>query len=85
MYRFKVRVISACNIVGAIIWGFVVKSGVHATLAGVAVGLAIPASKDKQGHSPLEELEHNLHAPVALMILPLFALATTLSHHCWTH
>lgn len=75
MNRFKVRDTSAYIIVGAIIWCFVVKSGVHATLAGVAVGLAIPASKDKQGHSPLEELEHNLHAPVALMILPLFALA----------
>lgn len=75
MNRAGVRDTSAYIFIGVIIWGFVVKSGVHATLAGVAVGLAIPASKDKEGHSPLEELEHNLHAPVSLMVLPVFALA----------
>ncbi len=73
--RFGVRNTSAYLFIGALIWICVLKSGVHATLAGVAVGLAIPATKDKEGHSPLEELEHNLHAPVSLMILPLFAFA----------
>ncbi len=73
--RFGVRNTSAYLFIGVIVWICVLKSGVHATLAGVAVGLAIPATKDKEGHSPLEDLEHNLQAPVSLMILPLFAFA----------
>lgn len=73
--RFGVRNTSAYLFLGALIWLFVLKSGVHATLAGVAVGLAIPATKDEEGHSPLEDLEHNLQNPVTLMILPLFAFA----------
>ena len=73
--RFGVRNTSAYLFLGALIWIFVLKSGVHATLAGVAVGLAIPATKDDEGHSPLEDLEHNLQNPVTLMILPLFAFA----------
>lgn len=73
--RFGVRNTSAYLFLGALIWLFVLKSGVHATLAGVAVGLAIPSTKDEEGHSPLEDLEHNLQNPVTLMILPLFAFA----------
>ena len=73
--RFGVRNTSAYLFLGAFIWFFVLKSGVHATLAGVAVGLAIPATRDLEGHSPLEDLEHNLHGPVNLMILPIFAFA----------
>lgn len=75
MNRFGIRNTSAYLFVGLFIWICVLKSGVHATLAGVAVGLAIPGIKDKHGHSPLEEMEHNLHYPVAFLILPLFALA----------
>ncbi len=75
MNRFGVRNTSAFLFVGVFIWICVIKSGVHATLAGVAVGLAIPGSKDKHGHSPLEEMELNLHYPVAYIILPFFALA----------
>ncbi len=74
MNRFNVRSTSAYIFLGIVIWGFVVKSGVHATLAGVAVGLAIPASPGRNGRSPLERLEENLHVPVSLMILPIFAL-----------
>ncbi len=73
--RYGIRNTSAYLFVGLFIWICVLKSGVHATLAGVAVGLAIPGSKDKDGHSPLTEMEHNLHYPVAFIILPLFALA----------
>ncbi|NVJ96839.1 MAG: Na+/H+ antiporter NhaA [Alphaproteobacteria bacterium] len=73
--RFGVRNTSAYLFLGALIWICVLKSGVHATLAGVAVGLAIPATRDHEGHSPLEDLEHNLHTPVSLMILPMFAFA----------
>lgn len=75
MNRFGIRNTSAYLFVGLFIWICVLKSGVHATLAGVAVGLAIPGARDKHGHSPLEEMEHNLHYPVAFIILPLFALA----------
>ncbi len=75
MNRFGVRNTSAYLFVGLFIWICVLKSGVHATLAGVAVGLAIPGTRDKGGHSPLAEMEHNLHYPVAFVILPLFALA----------
>jgi len=74
MNRFGVRNLTAYLFVGIIIWGFVVKSGVHATLAGVAVGLAVPATRNAKGKSPLSQLEHSLHTPVSLMILPLFAL-----------
>ncbi len=73
--RFGVRNTSAYLFVGVFIWICVLKSGVHATLAGVAVGLAIPGDKDNEGHSPLQDLEHNLHYPVTFLILPLFALA----------
>ncbi|WP_417450828.1 Na+/H+ antiporter NhaA [Kordiimonas sp.] len=73
--RFGVRNTSAYLFLGALIWILVLKSGIHATLAGVAVGLAIPATKDHEGHSPLEDLEHNLYNPVNLMILPIFAFA----------
>ncbi|MBV8043804.1 Na+/H+ antiporter NhaA [Pluralibacter sp.] len=61
-------------LVGAILWTAVLKSGVHATLAGVIVGFFIPL-KEKEGHSPAGELEHVLHPWVAFLILPLFAFA----------
>ncbi|HCH0722502.1 TPA: Na+/H+ antiporter NhaA [Vibrio parahaemolyticus] len=62
-------------IVGAILWFAVLKSGVHATLAGVVIGFAIPL-KGKQGEqSPLKHMEHALHPYVAFGILPLFAFA----------
>ncbi|KLV07607.1 MULTISPECIES: Na+/H+ antiporter NhaA [Photobacterium] len=65
-------------IVGAVLWVSVLKSGVHATLAGVVLGFAIPLS-GKEGHSdqhsPLKHLEHALHPYVAYLILPLFAFA----------
>ena len=52
----------------------VLKSGVHATLAGVIVGFMIPL-EEKHGKSPAKALEHVLHPWVAFMILPLFAFA----------
>ncbi|SSW65512.1 Na(+)/H(+) antiporter NhaA [Achromobacter veterisilvae] len=66
-------------LIGAVLWYFVFKSGVHATLAGVALALAIPLRPQNQGqpgaHSPLHALEHALHKPVALLIVPLFGFA----------
>jgi NhaA family Na+:H+ antiporter len=62
--------------VGAFLWIFVLKSGVHATLAGVALAFAIPLhSKKNPDYSPLEYFEHELHPWVNYMILPLFAFA----------
>jgi len=61
-------------VMGVFIWACVLKSGVHATLAGVALGLLIPMNcKVKPKHSPLKLLEHSLHPFVTLFVLPLFA------------
>jgi NhaA family Na+:H+ antiporter len=63
---------------GALMWALMLKSGIHATIAGVLLAFAIPysARQDDEG-SPSHRLEHALHAPVAFGILPLFALANT--------
>ncbi|MFP2239281.1 Na+/H+ antiporter NhaA [Pseudescherichia vulneris] len=61
-------------LVGVILWTAVLKSGVHATLAGVVVGFFIPL-KEQNGKSPAAQLEHVLHPWVAYLILPLFAFA----------
>ncbi|WP_435949648.1 Na+/H+ antiporter NhaA [Psychrobacter sp. DM8] len=63
---------------GIIMWIAVLKSGVHATLAGVVLALFIPMfDRTDPEHSPLEELEHDLHNTVAFAILPLFAFANS--------
>lgn len=62
--------------VGLIMWTAVLKSGVHATLAGVALAAFIPMqSKQEPDRSPLRELESDLHHVVAFVILPVFAFA----------
>lgn len=62
--------------VGTLIWLCVLKSGVHATLAGVVTAFAIPLrTGDDDAHSPLESLEHALHPWVAFAVLPMFAFA----------
>ncbi len=62
--------------VGLIMWVAVLKSGVHATLAGVVMALFIPI-KPREGsdYSPLKDMEHDLHGVVAFAILPIFAFA----------
>lgn len=61
---------------GIFIWVCVLKSGVHATLAGVVVALAVPLhGADEDGASPLERLEHNLAPWVLFGVMPLFAFA----------
>jgi Na+:H+ antiporter, NhaA family len=57
-----------------LLWLFVLKSGIHATLAGVAAGLMIPM-RGRNDNSPLKYLEHRLHPWVAFAIVPLFAFA----------
>ncbi len=76
MNRMGVTKKSAYILVGIVLWISVLKSGVHATLAGVALAFLIPLnSKDKKGgtFSIAKEIEHDLHYWVAFMILPLFA------------
>lgn len=61
-------------LLGVVLWIAVLKSGVHATLAGVLIAFCVPM-RDQTGASPLRSLEHDLHAPVAFAILPIFAFA----------
>lgn len=61
-------------LLGVIMWFFVLKSGVHATLAGVITAFCIPL-KDKWGKSPLHSLEHALTPYVLYLIIPIFAFA----------
>ncbi|MFO1220881.1 MAG: Na+/H+ antiporter NhaA [Burkholderiaceae bacterium] len=68
----RVQRMEAYALVGLVIWLFVLKSGVHATLAGVVTALAIPAH-GRDGRRPGQELEHGLHPWVAFAILPCFA------------
>ncbi len=66
--------VSSYVFVGLIMWTAVLKSGVHATLAGVALAAFIPMrDPDDERHSPLRELEHDLHQVVAFGVLPMFA------------
>jgi len=77
--RRGVTALTPYMLLGVALWVCTLKSGVHATLAGVATGLMIPhvdrrnAVPDEIEHSPLEYLEHALHPWVAYAILPLFA------------
>lgn len=64
--------ISSYVLLGIVLWVAVLKSGVHATLAGVLIAFCVPM-RDESGQSPLKNLEHDLHGPVAFAILPLFA------------
>jgi NhaA family Na+:H+ antiporter len=63
-------------VVGVIIWIATLKSGVHATLAGVLVAMFIPMkSSENPAYSPLKRMEHDLHPIVAFFVLPVFAFA----------
>lgn len=63
---------------GALMWFLMLKSGVHATIAGVLLAFAIPySSTQDDAASPSHRLEHALHKPVTFLVLPLFALANT--------
>jgi NhaA family Na+:H+ antiporter len=62
-------------LVGIFLWVCVLKSGVHATLAGVALAFAIPLRVDDEDEAPLHSVEHGLHPWVTYAILPLFAFA----------
>ncbi len=70
--RLRVTAMAPYVVLGLLIWVFVLKSGVHPTLAGVVTALAIPLSDDRGG-SPLHRAEQALHPWVAFVVLPLFA------------
>lgn len=76
MNRYHVTHFAPYFLVGLVLWVCVLKSGVHATLTGILVALAIPMRDSKNRRlSPLKDLEHKLHPWVAFGVLPIFAFA----------
>ncbi|MDO5652384.1 MAG: Na+/H+ antiporter NhaA [Moraxella sp.] len=76
--RMNVVRLTPYLLIGLVMWAALLKSGVHATLAGVLLAFFIPlVNKSDAEHSPLEELEHDLHNTVAYGVLPLFAFANS--------
>lgn len=74
--RLKVLVLLPYLVLGAVMWFFMLRSGVHATVSGVLLAFAIPFG-DGGEKSISYRLQHTLHKPVAFGIMPLFALANT--------
>ncbi|WP_133485167.1 Na+/H+ antiporter NhaA [Aliiroseovarius marinus] len=73
--RMGVQRVAPYLIIGVFMWVFVLKSGVHATLAGVLIALTIPLKAKDGDKALLYKLEHELHPWVAFLILPVFAFA----------
>ncbi|MFC3120160.1 Na+/H+ antiporter NhaA [Agaribacter flavus] len=74
--RLQLKSSGVYLLVGVVIWAAVLKSGVHATLAGFAIALFIPLNgKNRSGQRMLGHLEHMLHPWVSFLILPIFAFA----------
>jgi Na+:H+ antiporter, NhaA family len=79
MNRLKVHRVLIYLVLGGFMWYCMLHSGIHATITGVLLAFAIPfGNGDKK--SPSYHLQHQLHRPVAFVILPLFALANTCIH-----
>jgi len=62
-------------LLGVLLWYFVLRSGVHATIAGVLLGMSIPLKAEGAGESPLHRLEHGLQPWSAFLIVPIFGFA----------
>ena len=76
--RLRIVALAPYIVGGILMWFLMLKSGVHATIAGVLLAFAIPYSAaEDDAASPSHRLEHVLHFPVAFLILPIFALANT--------
>ena len=78
--RMGVRTLVPYLLLGIALWALVLRSGIHATLAGVILAFAIPLEEtpgrpDGEEKSPLHRLEHFLHLPVGFLIVPIFGLA----------
>jgi NhaA family Na+:H+ antiporter len=74
--KWEVTLVGAYMLVGTVLWVFVLKSGIHATLAGIIVALSIPLNAINEKHkrvSPVRTLQHYIHFWVAFYILPIFA------------
>ncbi|KPM14108.1 Na+/H+ antiporter NhaA [Citromicrobium sp. WPS32] len=72
--RFKVGSSIPYILLAIVLWVFILKSGVHATLAGVAAAMTIPM-RARDGSQPLERMEHFLHPWVAFLVIPIFGFA----------
>lgn len=72
--RMQVKSLAPYIILGIIMWVLVLKSGVHATLAGVLIALCVPL-RVTEGKSPARRAEHRLHSWTSFLVLPLFAFA----------
>ena len=80
MNRMGVKRLPPYLLLGAVLWVFVLRSGIHATLAGVILAFTIPLRStpgrpDSRTESPLHRLEHALHMPVGFLVVPIFGLA----------
>lgn len=80
MNRSGVRRLEPYLLLGAVLWFLVLKSGVHATIAGVLLALTIPlrpapGKPDDMAHSPLHQLEHGLQKWVTFLVIPVFGFA----------
>ncbi|MFA6155519.1 Na+/H+ antiporter NhaA [Mesorhizobium sp.] len=78
--RMRVMTLLPYLVLGVVLWVLVLKSGVHATLAGVALALTIPlersaGTRHDLDHSPLHRLEHGLHKIVPFVVIPIFGFA----------
>lgn len=73
--RLKYYRITPYLFLGIVMWYFMLKSGIHATITGVLLAFAIPFKKNE--NNPSLKLQHFLHKPVAYIIIPLFAIANT--------
>lgn len=74
--KLEVTLVGVYAIVGSILWIFVLKSGIHATLAGIIIAFSIPLNAINEKHkriSPVRTLQHYIHFWVAFYILPIFA------------
>ena len=74
--KFGVKNLIVYLLPGFALWYFTLMSGIHSTIAGVLLAITIPLTGKE--NSPLEKLEHALHTPVNLFVMPLFALANTI-------
>jgi len=75
--RLKVFSLIPYLLGGAVMWYFMMQSGIEAAITGIMVAFAIPFGENKKGNSPSYALQHFLHKPVAFVILPVFAMANT--------
>ena len=72
--RLKVASSIPYVLLAILMWAFILRSGVHATLAGVAAALTVPMAA-RNGERPLEHMEHALHPWVAFLVIPIFGFA----------